>query len=199
MKCTDYQKLISDRLDGSLSLRLQKKLEAHLKVCQACRLYEDELRTLHEEISLLPAAEPENPAALEAGLRERLVQVKTEKKFNRGRNQFVRWAPAWAGGLLLIAAGLYLVLFLRTGKDQAVDLAALMSFEESYLTLSQALSNDDNWKDRYNEEILNSIYEEVRAVNFQETENNEVYEQNIINKDSPNNLLSENMGSPEGI
>lgn len=194
MKCSDYQKLISDRLDGSLPLSGQKRLEAHLKTCQACRLYEQELKAIEVELRKLPTVEPENLAILEGELRERLIRVEAESRSCQKRSRLIRLAPAWAAGLFLAIAAVYLLFFNRPSiLDQNLDLAMLMSFEDSYLTLTQTINGDGSLQQRYNEEILNSIFEEVQGLDPDGFENIEDYEEQIIINNNKNNLLTENI------
>ncbi len=194
MKCSDYQKLISDRLDGSLPPAGQRILEAHLKTCQACHLYEQELKTIEVKLRKLPTAEPENLAALEDGLRERLIRVEAESKVRQNKSQLTKLAPVWAAGLFLVMAAFYLLFFNRPPiKDQNLDLATLMSFEDSYLTLTQTINGDGSLQERYNEEILNSIFEEVEDLNTEGFENIEDYGERIINNNNEKYLLTENI------
>ena len=198
MKCADYQKLISDRLDGSLSRAEQEKLEAHLQVCPDCRLYEQELQTIEREIRKLPAGEPEDLAGLEAGLRERLVRVEARGGINRRKGRLVKWAPAWAVSLLLVVAAVYLVFFRLERGDQHLDLATLMSFEDSYLTLTQALNNDESLKEKYNEEILKSIFEDVQELNKEAPGLTDDYQEQNIEDINQYTLPSENNEFSEG-
>lgn len=200
MKCTDYQKLISDRIDGSLSPSGQKKLEAHLKTCQACRLYEEELKGIEAEIRKLPAVEPENLAILEGELRERLIRVEAENRIHKPKSWGLKLAPAWAAGVFLVLAALYLLVFNRPAeREQNLDLASLMSFEDSYLALTQTLNADERLNEIYNEEILNSIFEEVKDLNLEELVNPEDYQEQIINNNNEIRLLPENSGLSEGL
>lgn len=198
MKCKDYQKLISDRLDGCLSPVYRERLEAHLKACPVCRQYEKDLKAIDREIRNLPGIEPENLAGLESGLRERLIRVEAESGIQRRRGRFIKLAPAWAAGLLLLFVTAYFVFFRPAAGEQNLDLATLMSFEDSYLTLSQTLNNDEGWKEKYNEEILNSIFEEVEDLNVEMGGEDKNYHEQTIDNNNEIILLPENMGFSEG-
>lgn len=200
MKCTDYQKLISDRMDGSLSPAGQKKLEAHLEACQACRLYEEELKGIEAEIRKLPAVEPENLAVLEGKLRERLIRVEAENRIHKPKSLGMALAPAWAAGVFLVMVAFYLLVFNRPAvKEQSLDLASLMSFEDSYITLTQTLNSDERLNEIYNEEILNSIFEELKDLNLEELVNPEDYQEQAIDNNIDINLPAENSGLSEGL
>ncbi len=200
MKCTDYQKLISDRMDGYLSPAGQKKLEAHLKTCQACRLYEEELKRIEAEIRNLPAVEPENLAVLEGELRERLVRVKAESRIHKRKSWSMKLATAWAAGVFLVIMALYFLVFNRPAeRDQNLDLASLMSFEDSYLILTQTMNSDERLNEIYNEEILNSIFEEVKDLNLEELVNPEDYQGQFNNNNNEISLLTENKALLEGL
>ncbi|MDI6850245.1 MAG: zf-HC2 domain-containing protein [Candidatus Saccharicenans sp.] len=198
MRCKDYQKLISDRLDGCLSPVYQERLEAHLKTCPVCGQYEKELKTIDREIRNLPVEELENLAGLESGLRERLSRVETENGIKQRGGRFIKWTPAWASGLLLLMIAVYFVFFRPAAVEQNLDLATLMSFEDSYLTLTQTLNNDESLKEKYNEEILNSIFEEVEDLSVEKEGGDEYYREQIINNNNEITLLPENMGFSEG-
>ncbi len=198
MKCKDYQKMISDGLDGSLSPVCRERLEAHLKACPVCRQYEKDLKAIDREIRNLPGVEPENLAGLESGLRDRLSRIETKNGIQRRRGRFMKLAPAWAAGLLLLIVTAYFVFFRPAAGEKNLDLATLMSFEDSYLTLTQTLNNDESLKEKYNEEILSSIFEDVEDMNVEGVDGKEYYNEQIINNNNENILLPENMGFPEG-
>ncbi|MGQ9801851.1 MAG: anti-sigma factor family protein [Candidatus Saccharicenans sp.] len=186
MKCQDYQKWISDRLDGNLSQKKQLKLEEHLRACAFCRRYYEDLKMIEDRVRQWPGAELPDPAVFEDKLRERLSLKAPETKKEQKKSLITRLVPAGAAGLLLIAAAIYLFLQLRPVVEPESDLAMLMSYEESYLTLSQALSNDEKWHNEYSDDILNSIYEEVKE--------DEVFDEgsfNIFQEQNNNNNIED--------
>ncbi|HAR36309.1 MAG TPA: hypothetical protein DCR87_05285 [Acidobacteria bacterium] len=197
MRCQDFQKWISDRLDGNLSQKNQKKLEEHLRTCEACRRYYKDLKRIEDRVRKLPGAELPDQALFEDKLRERLSRVATEP----GQEHRISWKPrlaqAWVAGLFLIAAAVYLFFQLRPAVEPEMDLAMLMSYEDSYLTLSQTLSSDENWQKNYNDDILNSIYEDVKAGELVDLENLDIYQEQNNNNNIEDSFLTENMGFPE--
>lgn len=198
MRCQDFQKWISDWLDGNLSQKNQKKLEEHLRTCEFCRRYYEDLKRIEDRVRQLPGAELPDQAVFEDKLKERISRV--AKKPGQGHR--ISWkprlVPAWAVGLLLIAAAVYLFFQFRPAVEPEMDLAMLMSYEESYLTLSQALSSDETWQKNYNDDILNSIYEEVKAGEVVDMENFDIYQEQNNNNIIDESLLIENMGFSEG-
>jgi predicted anti-sigma-YlaC factor YlaD len=44
MRCQQAVELLTDYLDGALSRRVQARLEDHLKTCEGCRAYLEQLR-----------------------------------------------------------------------------------------------------------------------------------------------------------
>src|SRR5699024_3962718 len=62
--------LISASLDGALTEAEQRRLEAHLASCPACRALMRDLEGIHAALADLPAAEP--PARLAEGVMERI-------------------------------------------------------------------------------------------------------------------------------
>lgn len=69
ISCRDAVALVSDYLDGSLTLRRRRRLEHHLSKCDGCSAYLEQMRVT---ISLSGKVGPEDltPEAL-----ERLVEV----------------------------------------------------------------------------------------------------------------------------
>lgn len=193
MRCQDYQKWISDWLDGNLSQKKQEKLGEHLRVCLACRQYYEDLKKIEDQVRQLPGVELPAPAAFEDKLREMisLEALKLEKE--QKKSLLPRLVPAGVIGLLVVAVFLYLFFQLKPAVEPELDLAMLMSYEESYLTLSQALSDDEKWQYKYSEDILNSIYEEVKAEELVDLETFDIYQQQYNNNIEVNNFLIENI------
>ena len=69
-RCETYTELISASLDGALTEAEQRRLEAHLASCPACRALMRDLEGIHAALADLPAAEP--PARLAEGVMERI-------------------------------------------------------------------------------------------------------------------------------
>lgn len=198
MKCSDYQKLISDRLDGNLPEGLAEKLEEHLRACDVCRQYQEELSAIDREVRAIAVLEAQDFPDFEVALRQRLTQAETRDRIPKPKVRLFRLVPAWAVGLFLMAAGIYLFFSLRPAAYQTLDLALLMSYEDSFLTITEALSSDENLKEKYNLEILNSIYEEVGTEYLDDFGKVENYIEQDIDYYKSESYLMEYIKQPEG-
>jgi hypothetical protein len=56
MRCAKYERWISDRLDGALSVEKGKKLETHLAACLSCRAFSRTAQRVQQEAKAIPAA-----------------------------------------------------------------------------------------------------------------------------------------------
>ncbi|MDH7493750.1 MAG: zf-HC2 domain-containing protein [Candidatus Saccharicenans sp.] len=198
MRCHDYQKWISDRLDGKLSQANQARLEEHLRSCDTCRHYYKDLKRIEDRVRQWPGAELTDRVAFEDKLRERISQEALKPGRGTEKSWISRLTPAWAVGLFLLAMALYLFFQLRPKVEPELDLAMLMSYEESYLALSQAIGGDEKWQDKYNDDLVNSIYEEVKTGEFVEIENLDIYQEQNIFDNLDNNFLTDNIEFSEG-
>jgi len=53
--CIEVVELVSDYLDGELDPRTRQRVEAHLALCPACRVYVEQVRTTVRALGRLPA------------------------------------------------------------------------------------------------------------------------------------------------
>ncbi|HOP61213.1 MAG TPA: zf-HC2 domain-containing protein [Candidatus Saccharicenans sp.] len=167
MKCEQAQKLISDRLDGKLSRWRQKRLARHLTTCELCRDYlkaqeiiqREALRT--EEVDCPPewwrqfeqtlqekliqsAQDEEAISVLPAGISTD-IDIKEDKNNNkRGRSwTFKPHALQAASLLVVVAATLFLIIYIGRSKNEELPLPLILSYEDSYFNLSQLLAEDE--------------------------------------------------------
>ncbi len=201
MNCEKYRKMMSDALDGSLSHQEDKKLELHLRSCADCRLYFEELRLINEKIKTMPEVEMESRAEFEVKLSDKLRRL--EREYNHVKRRNERWLlrPTWAliPAALAIVLVVYFVFSFRPASSQNLQLATLMSYEDSYLILTQNISEGD-YLEKFNEEVLDSIFKELRNSDLESGEDEvDVYlRQNNI-EINDNILLKESMKFTEGI
>jgi len=103
--CDKYIELISAALDGACSPAERTELEAHLAACPQCKAFYDDLKTIHDTLSTLPAMDPPADlkdrvmAAIEA---DNVVPLPVKKKPIPWR----RWG-ATAAAALLVAIGVW--------------------------------------------------------------------------------------------
>jgi len=193
--------MMSDALDGSLSHQEDKKLELHLRSCADCRLYFEELRLINEKIKTMPEVEMESRAEFEVKLSDKLRRL--EREYNHVKRRNERWLlrPTWAliPAALAIVLVVYFVFSFRPASSQNLQLATLMSYEDSYLILTQNISEGD-YLEKFNEEVLDSIFKELRNSDLESGEDEvDVYlRQNNI-EINDNILLKESMKFTEGI
>jgi|YNPBryunderm2012_1023409.scaffolds.fasta_scaffold06683_5 predicted anti-sigma-YlaC factor YlaD len=201
MNCEKHRKMMSDALDGSLDRQEKKKLELHLRSCADCRLYFEELQLINEKIKTLPEVEMESRAEFENKLSDKLRRLEREYNHEKRRNE--RWLlrPTWAliPAALAIVLVVYFVFSFRPASSQNLQLATLMSYEDSYLILTQNISEGD-YLEKFNEEVLDSIFKELRNSDVESGEDEvDVYlRQNNI-EINDNILLKESMKFTEGI
>lgn len=200
MKCSKYQKLLSDWLDGNLSEKKQKKLELHLKECHFCQEYCQELKALDQAAKNIPEAEIGNVSEFEDCLRRRLSQIKGQREEKERKRRFKIPVPAWGFGLVFLAVIMYLIFYPRSAdeRDRQMQLVTLLSYEDSYLALTQAIATDEETIENLNEEIMNSIVQETMVLELDDSENFQTYQKQINEKDTNEYLPLENMGFEEG-
>ncbi len=101
--CDGMLTLISARLDGMLSPQEEARLEAHLARCPDCRALARELEGLHEAMSGLSPAAPEDFAG------RVMERVLADGPPRAGKRSLSRRLRVWgaAAALLLLAAGAF--------------------------------------------------------------------------------------------
>ncbi|MGB4705063.1 MAG: zf-HC2 domain-containing protein [Candidatus Saccharicenans sp.] len=203
MKCSDFQKLISDGLDSKLNPRSRKKLEEHLRVCSVCLEYQKDLMAVERELRSLP--EIDLPGELiEEKLRARLARIKEESGNGKERKinlSISALKPVWITvSVALIAIMIYLfVPAKRTADELMPQFSALLSYEDSYLLLSQLLNDSESLQEKFNSEIIEGIYREIGGATVEDSEAIEIYPQKILDFEFNNNNLTENLKSSEEI
>lgn len=105
MNCDDYLELLSARLDGALTEREERELEAHLASCPACRAAGAQLAALRRsfsELEDLPA-----PARFTKDVMDRIRASGTETKAVSLFRRPAFKALAGLAACAVLAAGLY--------------------------------------------------------------------------------------------
>jgi anti-sigma factor RsiW len=59
LRCQQAVELLTDYLEGALSRRAQDRLEAHLKTCDGCRAYLEQLRATIAALGQVRLATPD--------------------------------------------------------------------------------------------------------------------------------------------
>lgn len=112
MRCRTARRVMTARLDGELRAAETQALEAHLAICDPCRVEEAGVRRLHTAYATLPSR-TEVPAGLEQAALRRVRAALAEADDARKRLWAWWWVP------LPVAAGLALVVALRGGTPPA--------------------------------------------------------------------------------
>lgn len=165
MNCTKVEKWLSDRIDGALSERKTRAIEAHLEKCAACRSYAASLEKIHEEILHLERGEA-SPAFWE-GFAQRLKANLGSAREMKNRRPFVRgWNWVWSGAALLavVLVGLYLLLFQNPQPQEMV----VFSLENSLTRIYQEIGDDSELEELFNSILVESINEYLEDSEWRE-------------------------------
>lgn len=144
MKCTEFEKLVNEYVDGELSHSFVE-IEEHINTCTTCKqLYEEtlELKTLLNELD-----EVELPDDFEATLHEKLVEASKEAKvipfYKRSHNLRILTSVAAVAIISIFAfkAGTLVPM----GNNNAANDSnmAVMATEEMY-SADKAMDNSDS-------------------------------------------------------
>ena len=69
LTCQELVEIVSDYLEGALPPDERERFEAHLKICEGCRRYLDQMRTTILVLGRL------NEKDLDRGARDQLIQL----------------------------------------------------------------------------------------------------------------------------
>ena len=103
MRCRKAQRRLSDELDGALGPGQRSKLEAHLRICPACRACRDGLARLQAEVRPGDGRSPEYWVGFERRLEARLDRQEAGLR-DVGRPFAARRRIAWAVAGVAVAA-----------------------------------------------------------------------------------------------
>ena len=151
MKCIEIQSKISDWVDGGPA---EGELESHLKVCQACASFHEDILALKQSSSALGPVDP--PSHLWASLHAQLVSEGLIKAQEAKQSFWQRWfptvlmpslKPAFGGAILALILSTTLFYFYehRGAKDRGITSEAQVFFdlqqaEQHYQKAIEALS-----------------------------------------------------------
>ena len=222
MKCEQAQKLISDRLDGKLSRWKETRLARHLTTCELCRDYLKAQEVIQREALKIEEVDcpPEWWRQFEQALQEKLIHstpeeeaisvlsanvsasIKEDENNNKkGRFRAFRpYARRVASWLAVMAATLFLILFIRQDKKEGMPLPLILSYEDSYFNLSQILADDEEAASNFASSLEETILEETFLAGSEETFVDTEYDYQIYNDIiKPESLQTESINSEEGL
>jgi hypothetical protein len=167
MRCKTIEKWLSDRIDGELSERKIKALQAHLERCHSCRSYAAALEKIQDEARSIerPEVSPSFWIGFTSRLKADLNSKRQEKILEPPLVKRWRWAGASAALTLLIVAGLYFFLFF----EKPVPEMYVFSYEESITQIYQEIGGDFELEEMFNLVVLASIGEILEGSGWQDS------------------------------
>ncbi len=165
MKCTKYEKWISDALDGVLLGKKTRRLESHLARCSSCRNQRESLLRL-QHLTLRLAGTQVSPGYWEdfSARIERRLRSRTE-----GPNRRMSYRRAWQWAWTAAAAVVFSVLgfMLVTNRRPALQ-HEIFSYEECLSRLSQQIGDDSDLASNFNLVLWESIGESLGDSDLEE-------------------------------
>ncbi len=157
MRHKEIEKLLSNNIDGELSEKKKKILEAHLRMCSSCSSYAENIERIHKEAKSLKKLEvsPVHWEEFTSRIKTEISSVQQEKL--RGAPLFLRWKWAWAGAAMLIV--IIVGLFLYIIQNKTLREVYVFSFESSLAKIYQEIGSDQELEQLFNSVILASIGE----------------------------------------
>ncbi|MFQ6069630.1 MAG: zf-HC2 domain-containing protein [Candidatus Aminicenantales bacterium] len=154
MRCTRIEKLLSDKIDGVLSRRKEKKLESHLLCCQKCRSYLEDLEKLSQVAGELEVGKVEDNywQSFTSRIKQKVISFRTERRKQTSYSG-LRWA--WIGASLVFIFLLSISL-LHFRPERNREFYAF-SYEDTLQLLYQDAGENINLGDLIENAILDSI------------------------------------------
>ncbi len=157
MSCWRYKQLISNQLDGKISLKAAKKLENHLSRCPACRRYKENLEIIQSLASSWQGIEspPHYYDQLILKIRQRLAREQAGGE-GRKKKRLLFPLPRWLWVLPLLTmliAGVFYLFSLRENNQEIY----LFSPEELWPVLVSQIGNDPAIFQAFNEMLEGQI------------------------------------------
>jgi len=165
MRCRDYEKWVSDSLDGVMRDEQRARLEAHLKKCPSCQAYSARLTRIHQEAasSRKAAVAPSYWEELSSAVRRRIEA--TEKSPRHLRPAWWSWRWAW-GGVVLFSAVVFSLL-LRPRPNPAFQ-SDVFTFEACLGRLNQEIEDDAELAGNFNLVLLSSLRKDLSPAILEE-------------------------------
>jgi len=189
MSCARYERWISDRLDGALSGKSEKALEAHLQTCESCRAFGRAAQRVQKEVKAFPAAAvPE--AYWEESLGRLSVKLAAEE-----RRPLKKALPGWGWKWARLAAPLFLaavgaILLFRQPVGQVAD--DYLNIEDKMGAIYSELGESPDLEQAFNQALESSIQEDLSSgsdVRESQLENPLLYR--VVSDDEMSFLLQE--------
>jgi hypothetical protein len=165
MRCRNYEKWISDALDGALGERQKALLDLHLGKCPSCRAYHSRLSGIQREAVRLrkPAVAPLYWEELSSTVRSKLEAA----ELRRRQSNPVRLAWRWAWGAAALIGAVVLGLLLRPVPGPAID-HDVFTFEACLSRLDQEIGDDAELAGNFNLVLLSSLRKDFSSARLEE-------------------------------
>ena len=161
MSCRNWQKRMSDRLDGALSPRRKRRLEEHLAACAVCRSYARSLEVIQDEAPRIQASTFTRDDGEQFLIRlKRRLREDGAQAAESGLS-FWKRKLAWVSGGLAIAAGV-IALGLVLRPVPRADIY-LLSEKDSFSRIYQQYSQNPDMESVLDEVLVLSIDESLKA------------------------------------
>jgi anti-sigma factor RsiW len=189
MSCAKYERWISDRLDGALSAKRERALEAHLQTCQSCRIFVREAQRVQKEIKAFPT-EPLSETYWEDSLKRMRAKL-AGQEMRPAKKVLPAWGWKWAwlaAPLLLAALGAFLI-FRQPARPVADD---YLNAEERMGAIYSELGDNPDLERAFNLALESSIQESLSPgsdVRESHLENPLLYR--VVSEEEMNFLLQE--------
>jgi len=161
MSCRCWRKRMSDRLDGALSPRQERRLEAHLAVCAVCRSYARSLEVIQAEAARVHASTFTRNDGEQFLIR--LKRRLREDGAQAGESALPVWKRKWAwvsGGLAVAAGVLAWALVLRPIPRADIY---LLSEKDFFSRIYQQYGRSPDMESVLDEVLVSSIDESLKA------------------------------------
>jgi hypothetical protein len=167
MVCKKIKKWLSDRIDGELSEKKIKALDAHLEKCAACRSYAVSVEKIQDEAKSM--GRQDASSAFWEGFVSRLKANLNSSRQEKEERKPVRlgWNWAWSSAALLIVVivGLYLLFFQSMPSQEEY----VFSLENSLTKIYQEIGDDSELEELFNSIVIASIGESLDDSEWEES------------------------------
>jgi len=165
MKCHDFERWVSDSLDGILGEDERSLLDRHLAECPSCRAYGKRIEKIQQEAERLgqTAVPPSYWEDLSSAIRR---QIEASSQGHKPAKP-LWWSPRWAWGAAVLIAAVVFGLLLRSGSNQSLQ-SDVFTFEACLGRLDQEIGDDAELAGNFNLVLLSSLQKELASARPEE-------------------------------
>lgn len=165
MRCLDYEKCVSDSLDGVLGEDKKALLDRHLMECPSCRAYGKRLNRIQQEAGGLRKAHvaPSYWDELSSAVRKRLEASEQGRSFWEP----LQWNWRWALGAAVLFFAVIIGLLLRPSPAPAYGPDAF-TYEACLGRLGREIGDDVELAGNFNFVLLSSLRKDLSSAALEE-------------------------------